>query len=83
MKQTNLKEEIYKKYWPQIVNFIENGKDINKIYSNMDLYHQNLSELEAIEAQVQSLIRDFKNCKKLILDETLAKKEQAEKDLEK
>lgn len=83
MKNLNLKEEIYKKYWPVVVNFIENGNDTSKILSNMDLYHENLSGLEAIEAQVQSLIRDLKNCKKFILDETLAKKEQVEKDLEK
>ena len=67
MKHIDFKEEIYKTYWPQIEYLIENRKDLNKINSNLDIASDNLRALEAIEAQVQSLIRDFKTCKKLIL----------------
>lgn len=80
MNHINFKDEIYKTFWPYIEQFIANGKDPNKILYHLDLCCENIRELEAIKSQAEGLIRDFKTCKKLILEKTL---EQKEKDLEK
>ena len=71
----DINEEIYNRFWPVIVHFIENGNDINKIYSNMDLYYENMRLLESLKHQVEKHIKDLNSCKKLILDKTLEKKE--------
>lgn len=75
MKNINFKDEIYNQYWPQIEYLIKNMKDQNKINSNLDIASENIRALETIEEQVQSLIRDFKTCKKLILGKTIDKKD--------
>ena len=75
MQQKDFKEEIYKTFWPKIEYLIENRNNKNKFNSNMDIACDSLRALEAIEAQVQSLIRDFKTCKKLILNNNANNKE--------
>lgn len=83
MKKIVLCEELHNRYWPKIMQLLETGNDPNKINCNLDICGENLRELEQISSQVQNYIRDFKTCKKLILDKTFAKEEQTQKDLEK
>ena len=75
MKYTEIKEELHNRYWTHIEYLIENGKNQNKINSNMDIASENLRELEALKTQVEGYIRDFKTVKKHILDKNLQKQE--------